>query len=127
MNDKFIKLTDKVRILNPCYNCDVSSFYGEVNNFNFEKQTQNYERLKEILGRYNMHFNLIWEGKFHNEENKVYSRFLVRSACGRIFWRKYYGMSVGSGQNFLYIGGKKVKTTKILKADEQTLNEYFNL
>ena len=57
MNDKFIKLTDKVRILNPCYNCDVSSFYGEVTNFNFEKQTQNYERLKEILGRYNMHLS----------------------------------------------------------------------
>ncbi len=127
MNDKFIKLTDKVRILNPCYNSDVSSFFGEVDNFNFEKQTQNYERLKKILARFNIHFELIWEGKFRNEEDKIYSRFLVKSACGRIFWRKYYGMSVGSGQNFMYIDGRKVKTTKILKASNELLYQYFNL
>ena len=44
--EKYIKLTNKVKVINPCYDCDISSFYGEVNNYDFENHTSTFNKLQ---------------------------------------------------------------------------------
>jgi hypothetical protein len=122
--EKYIYLTENVRIINPCYDCDISSFYGEVYNFDFGRHKTTYNKLNEILNNYNIHFSNIWEGKFTNENNKTYTRFLVKSECGRVYWRKYCTKNPGSGQNFIYINGVKYKTMEFLKLE--SLDHLFN-
>ena len=121
MNDKYIRISENVRIINPYNNNDVSQYFGDVNDYDFEKQKNNYEQLSKIFNNHQIIFSTIWAGKFKNCDNRVCSRFVVMSTCGRVFWRKYCGMSEGSGQNFIYINGNKYKTTKILKMSQDEL------
>ena len=113
--EKYIYLTENSKVINPCYDCDVSSFYGEVNNFDFGRHKTTYNKLNEILNNYNIRFSNIWEGKFTNENDKIYTRFLVKSECNKVYWRKYCTKNPGSGQNFIYINGIKYKTMDFLK------------
>jgi hypothetical protein len=124
--EKYIKLTNKVKIINPCYDCDISSFYGEVNNYDFENHTSTFNKLSEILNEFNIHFSTIWAGKYTNENNRIYTRFLVKSECGRIYWRKYSTKKPGSGQNYFYIDGVKYSTAVILGYTKFTLRNLFN-
>ena len=120
MEDKYINLTKNVKILNPTFDSDVFKYYGDINkisNFSFEKQKLNYEKIKEKFGKYNIYFNKLWVGKFSNEYNNIYSRFLLKSNCGKVYWRKYSSKNPGSNQNFIYINGIKYKTTYILNLD----------
>ena len=55
-----------------------SSFYGEVNNYDFENHTSTFNKLSEILNEFNIHFSTIWAGKYTNENNRIYTRFLVK-------------------------------------------------
>ena len=122
--NKFIYLTDKVKIVNPCFDSDVGSFFGEVDNYNFKKHTITFKKLSKILAQYNIFFSTIWEGKFTNINNNIYTRFLVKSNCGRIFWRKYCTKNPGSGQNYIYIDGKKYQTMRLL--ENKNWNKYLN-
>lgn len=122
MNDKYIRISENVKIINPYNNNDVSQYFGDVNDYDFEKQKNNYEQLSKIFNNHQIIFSTIWAGKFKNCYERICSRFVVMSVCGRVFWRKYCGMSEGSGQNFIYIDGNKYKTTKILKMNQDELN-----
>ncbi len=123
--EKYIKLADKVKVINPCYDSDISSFYGEVYNFDFGRHKITFEKLTTILNNYDIHFSTIWAGNFTNNNNKIYTRFLVKSQCGKVYWRKYCTKNPGAGQNFLYINGKKYSTMSILYDPLQIIN-YLN-
>ena len=56
------------------------------------------------------------------EDNTTVYHFVVKTNDNRIYWRKYEGNSSGSGQNFIYIDGKKYKTTDFLKWSDEKLN-----
>ena len=126
--NKYIKIKENIKVLNPIYESDVFTYQGDLDKlkgFDFEKQKQNYEKIKKIFGRYNIYFNKIWLGKFRNESNNIYSRFLLKSECGKVFWRKYSSLKPGSNQNFIYINGSKFKTTFILNLDQATLENFL--
>jgi hypothetical protein len=123
-NEKYINLTEKVKVINPCYDSDVSSFYGEVYNYNFERHKTTFDKLSEILSNFNISFSTIWAGKFTNNNDKIYTRFLVKSECNRVFWRKYCTKNPGSGQNYLYINGNKLSTMNVLRNPSE-INHYF--
>lgn len=120
--DKYIYLSDKCKIINPCFSADVETYQGPLNDYNFEKQTNNYQKLVDIFNRYNIHFDYIWAAKFINECGNIISRFVVKSNCGRIYWRKYNSISQGSGQNYVYIDTQRFKTTKIIVLTDQELD-----
>ena len=122
-HDKYIYLADNVKVTNPCFDSDISSFFGEVNNFNFKNHLKKFQKLSKIINKYNIYFSIIWEGKFTNNNNNINNRFLVKSNCGRIFWRKYTTKNPGSGQNYIYIDGKKYQTMKLL--NNENWDEYL--
>ena len=77
--DKYIYLSDKCKIINPCFSADVETYQGPLNDYNFEKQTNNYKKLVDIFNRYNIHFDYIWAAKFTNEFDKIISKILRKS------------------------------------------------
>ena len=122
---KYIHLTDKVKVINPCFNCDVNHYDGDLTNFDFPNHNLTFQRLNEILQEYNVTFSYIWYGEFTNANNRIYNRFLLKSECGRVFWRKYSTMSPGSNQNLLYVDGNKFQTMKVFK-NTNLISSFFN-
>jgi hypothetical protein len=117
MVDKFIFLTEKKKIKNPLFDpekCDVYSYYGNLDNIDFEHQKTNYNNICDSLKEYNIKFNEIWYAKFRNSVNQIRSHFLVKSEDSRIFWHKYEALAPGGCQNKIYIDGIEYKTTKWL-------------
>jgi|TARA_B110000858_G_C17754423_1_gene451335 hypothetical protein len=122
---KYIQLTDKVKIINPCFDCDVTHHDGDLINFDFTNHNLTFQKLNEILQEYNVKFSYIWYGEFRNDNNRIYNRFLLKSECGRVFWRKYSTKNPGSSQNLLYVDGNKFQTMKVLR-NTNLISSFFN-
>lgn len=117
MTDKYIYLNDNKKIMNPMCSSNKSfvfTFHGELDNINFEHQTNNYESISQTLEPFNIKLKEIWYGKFKNSEDQIRSQFLVRSDNNRVFWQKYEGLAPGGCQNKIFIDGIQYKTTSWL-------------
>lgn len=122
----YIYLTDKIKITNPLLKSDIHSYEGPIENINFKNQKNNFRKLSNKLNRIGVFFNYIWYGEFSINNSVVY-HFVAKTNDNRIYWRKYEGNSIGSGQNFIYIDGIKFKTTDFLRwSDEELDNKLTN-
>lgn len=115
----FIKITDKIKVKAPI--SDITYYDGPLIGIDLRQQKTNYENIVKTLEPYNIKLNYIWFGVF--DVNRY--NFIVKSECGRVFWRKYEGRKQGSGQNYIYIDGKKCKTTKWLSMDKEDRDKYI--
>lgn len=126
MAEKYIYLTDTKKITNPLYSqdkSDVFSYYGDIENIDFEHQTKNYEAIVETLEPFNIELKDIWYAKFTNSVNQIRSHFLAKSEDGRVFWHKYEAMAPGGCQNKIFIDGKQIYLSLWLEGYSQTERE----
>ena len=125
-----IKISDNIRIRNPCSNVLYENAYcGPVNKFNFKgqglNQLSNYEKLQVSLTAINMPLTYIWAGSdFINQRTRT--NFVAKDEEDNIYWYKYEGPSRGSGQNYLYLFGNKIKLSLWLSWDNSHRIEYIN-
>ena len=69
-------------------------------------------------------FNYIWYAKFQTKQDgPIRVHFLAKTENDEIYWRKYESESQGSGQNYLYINGKKYKLTAWFSSSKEKQKE----
>ena len=117
----YIYLTDSIKINNPLSKSDVYSYEGAIEEINFKNQTNNFKKLSAKLDKFGLFFDYIWYGKFNIGQSTLY-HFVVKTNNNRVYWRKYEGNTKGSGQNYIYIDGKKYKTTDFLRWSDEEIN-----
>ena len=124
--DKYIKVTDKTKIKNPLTLSEFSEKYeGDISNFSFKSdglnQQVNFEKIQESLIQFNTKLDYIWSNKLTFPRQRVI--FVAKSTDNNFYWYKYEGPSQGSGQNFFFVKGNKIKlTTWISISDQARLN-----
>lgn len=124
-----IKLTDKVSIDNPLKRSDIMSFEGNIEDIDLGRQKSNYNKILDKLQPFGIYFDHIWYAKFTREvyrKNYEVSHFVAKSNCGNIYWRKYEGQTGGSGNNFIYIKGKKYSTSSFLNYKHERIENLLN-
>lgn len=116
--NKYIYLSSNKKIVNPLYlpeKSNIFSYYGDINNIDFEYQTNNYKNIVNSLKPFNINLKNIWFAKFTNSANQVRSHFLAKSEDERVFWHKYESMAPGGCQNKIYIDGKQIYLSQWLQ------------
>jgi hypothetical protein len=127
--NKYIIISDKVKVKNPCYLCE-NNYMGKIEDFNFKdknrniNQENNYLLLQDTLNSFNLKLLFVWAGT-DNENNLT--KFVVTTENNEIVWYKYEGKTPGGGQNYLYIYGKKIKLTKWLGMSIEERDHMINV
>jgi hypothetical protein len=117
--ESYITISDGKKIKNPCaFVNNEDAFCGQIKDFSFNSpglnQKSNYDKLQCSLLELNMPLTYIWSGK-DLINGRIRSNFVGKDDEDNIFWYKYEGPSPGSGQNYLYVYGKKLKLTGWLR------------
>lgn len=122
--DKYIHLTNTVRIKNPC---NKGFFYqGPIQGYSFNTQQSNFDQISKKLYSVNKFLTTIYVGKYPaKHHNNLLTCFLALSDDKSVAWYKYEGNTNGGGQNMIYINGKKIKTTHFLSLDESGVKDLF--
>lgn len=124
--EKFIKITDKTKIRNPlAFSGYTEQYEGNIDSFLFKdeglNQQSNFERIQESLIQFNTKLDYIWSSKFIFPRKRTI--FIAKSSDNNFYWYKYEGPSQGSGQNYFFVKGNKLKlTTWISISDQARLN-----
>lgn len=107
----------KVTIPNPAllFQREIGSrvFSGLATDYDFEKQTDNYLKLRRVLQDNNMDFAEVAAAHYKGYEHTNH-RFVVTTNSGRLLWHKYVGMAAQSGQNHVFVGGMRIKVSIFL-------------
>ena len=127
--DKFIKMNDKSKIRNPLTISGYEEQYeGSVDDFSFKEeglnQQSNFEKIQESLVQFNTKLSYIWSSKFINPRRRII--FVAKSEDNNFFWHKYEAPSQGSGQNYFFVKGVKLKLTHWLSLNEQERLSLWN-
>jgi len=120
----YIQITENVKVKSPLDRSDLYSYEGPIEEVDFLQQKKNYEKIQSILLEYDMKLVHVMFAKFSRGSSSSY-HFLARSDNSRVFWRKYEGESMGSGQNYIYIDGKQYKLTSFLKMSKEERDNIF--
>lgn len=118
-----------VRLTNPQCHRDPSFLYeGPIAEYQFGTQQNNYERIAERLARCNLQLSTINVVKWTTSYGGNRTKFICLSDddC-KFVWYKYETYSSGSGNNVVYYGKKKMKTTEFLNMDESELQDFLSL
>jgi hypothetical protein len=97
-------------------------------NFEFKTQQENYDKLKESLAEYGIVLSKIYATRWssYDDINNPNRYVFVVESNSPVVWYKYEGNSVGSGQNYLYLGKKKIKLTQWLLTTKTTRDQFIN-
>tara|TARA_B100000902_G_C27309225_1_gene917350 strand:+ start:116 stop:484 length:369 start_codon:yes stop_codon:yes gene_type:complete len=120
----YIQITENVKVKSPLDRSDLYSYEGPIEEVDFLQQKKNSDKIQEILSEYDMKLVHVIFAKFSRDSVSSY-HFLARSDNSRVFWRKYEGESMGSGQNYIYIDGKQYKLTSFLKMSKEERDNIF--
>ena len=121
----YIQITENVKVKSPLDRSDLYSYEGPIEEVDFLQQKKNSDKIQEILSEYDMKLVHVIFAKFSRDSVSSY-HFLARSDNSRVFWRKYEGESMGSGQNYIYIDGKQYKLTYFLKMTKEERGNIFD-
>lgn len=127
--EKFIKISDKSKIRNPLSLSGYEEQYeGSIEDFSFKEeginQQSNFERIQESLSQFDTKLSYIWSSKFI--EPRIRIIFVAKSEDNNFFWHKYEAPSQGSGQNFFFVKGNKIKLTTWLSISETARLNLWN-
>ena len=116
--DKYIIVKEGKKIRNPCaFVNNEDAYCGPIDSYSFNgpglNQKSNYDKLQESLLELNMPLTYLWAGK-DIVNNRIRTNFVGKDEEDNIYWYKYEGPSQGSGQNYIYIFGEKIKLTSWL-------------
>jgi hypothetical protein len=127
--EQYINIKSKKRLKNPCIealNNEGTCYSGPITNFTFKRpglnQQNNYEILQSTLLPFGIQLTHICAGT-DTIYGRIRTTFIAKSQNNEFFWYKYEGPSPGSGQNYLYVHGEKIKFTKWLS---WTVDERIN-
>lgn len=90
------------------------TFEGLCSEYDFEKQTENYHRLREVLRTNGTDFLYIASAHYRGDLHTNH-RFVACSADGRLLWNKYVAFVAQGGQNHVYVAGMRIKVSVFLK------------
>lgn len=91
-------------------------FQGPVAEYDFLKQTDNFISLQAVLMRNGDEFTQIASAKYKGDLH-INHRFDVLTKSGKVLWHKYVGHAAQSGQNHIFIHGRRLKISMFLKLD----------
>lgn len=93
------------------------SYNLPVEEFDFQKQTDKYNKIQEILKRSNTKLSEI--GAYQYPRSNLFT-FVAVSDNDKFVWQKYESGTSGAGQNFVFVAGRKMKTTTFITLPEHT-------
>ena len=88
-------------------------FRGPSVTYNFEKQTENYLKLRRVLMTYGKDFNQVSSAHYRGDLHTNH-RFVVTTVDGSLLWNKYVGFVAQGGQNHVYVAGRRIKVSNFL-------------
>lgn len=110
-----LSTTGKNGFQNPYFLSKVGRYAGDLDHYPWAsaQMVSAYNQLKEILEQHGIApFTVIYGGLMLNHGSK-YANFAAVAGNGKLIWRKY-DAGGGSGQNWIIIGGKNMKTSSVL-------------
>jgi len=122
----------KTAIKNPLEGADLYTYEGPIEGVDgflhgthgFKQQKENYEKLQLSLHEFGIQLNWIIVGVKSRHRGHSSFQFLANDETKQFFWRKYESDALGSGQNWIYVCGKKYKLTRWL---DSTPNERYSI
>jgi hypothetical protein len=107
----------QVTIPNPAHlhrnNPAARTFQGLCSDYNFEKQTENYIRLRNVLRDSGTDFLYVASSHSRGDLHTNH-RFVACSTDGSLLWNKYVAFVAQGGQNHVYVGGMRIKVSTFL-------------
>ena len=125
---KWIVLSGGKKIQNPLLSATKFSYQGPIDDYDFGSGSQrsNYDKLKKSLDDFHIKLEEIIVGKFTRPRtNNTGTVFIAYNEDRSFAWHKYDAISEGSGNNFIYIKGKKHKLTDFIKYTKEELCDLF--
>lgn len=92
---------------------DARTFQGDADDYNFDKQTENYKKLSAVLNANGLKFAQVAAAHYEGDSHTNH-RFVVTTAGGELLWHKYVGYAAASGQNHVFVAGMRVKVSHFL-------------
>jgi hypothetical protein len=95
------------------------SFVGDVTNYDFKYQIDNFNKLNQILQAYGVILKNVVSGSYPVKYNttRTLTKFLVYNDERTVVWNKYEGNVSGGGQNNLLLCSPNNSHTKIKISD----------
>lgn len=93
-------------------------YQGLVEGYDFRHQNSNYLKLKKALKKFGVSFTKV-TGMTSKGDTGRNHRFIVLTDNKAILWYKYVGYAAQSGQNHLYLHGRRVKVSCFLNAETE--------
>lgn len=108
------------KIKNPIkYSNTTDKYSGPLlDNFDFNYQTENFNIIKESVEQFQ-----IYPDKINYAKRFGKAIFVVCFSDPKLLWYKYEGELPGSGQNYIYYGETKYKTTEWLTFNQNKIKE----
>ena len=93
------------------------AFQGKAKDYNFERQTENFKKLRAVLQANGTDFAEVASAHYPGDLHTNH-RFVVSTEDGSLLWHKYVGYAAQSGQNHVFIGGRRIKVSCFLELEE---------
>ena len=105
-----IKITDKIKIDFPKGEL-IEGPISKKPNLGIH-QEKYFQKIQAILEENGSELDYFWYGIFYfSDTNRKAVNFVIKSSCGRLYWRKYEGNVSGGGQNVIFFDGVKDKVS----------------
>lgn len=112
---------DYIRLKNPLKYAD-NSFIGSVNEYNFNYQIKNFDKLKLTLEPFRIYPDKIFVG--HTE---LGDSFVVETNSPVVWYKRATRPTSCSANNFLYLGKHKMKLSSWLQLNDEQRSELINI
>ena len=97
-------------------------FEGNVADYNFKKQLNNFNALNAVLIANGTELTTItaaeFDGHHYSANNCRQVRFVCLAQNGSLTWYKYAGHNNAGNQNDVYVGGKKMHLSVFLSLED---------
>jgi len=107
----------KRKIKNPYLKGILDQEIVSADKFDFQHQTENYNKILQILDKYKIHPTDVVMGKYPSKcinSNGVLVTFIMLTDNSSIAWHKYEGNKNGGGQNLIIANNKIYKLSTIV-------------
>jgi hypothetical protein len=90
------------------------TYQGPVDDYNFERQADNFRRLREVLQADCRDFQNVHAAHYRGDLHTNH-RFVVTTNDDSLLWHKYVGFVAQSGQNHVFVAGRRIKVSRFLE------------
>jgi hypothetical protein len=103
------------------------SYDGDIYQFPFPgRQRFQFDELQSTFSKLGNSVANLKGCLFTNNAGQTVSRYIAYSSDENIIWHKSQSPGIGSGQNILYIGNQKIKTSDWLQISSDEQKNFYN-